>query len=107
LQEADAYSKEACIGLGWMAAIVGTRGTVLVAMGNYEEGIKLLKESFENAENALSKAENSCHLAIAFSRRGMPDEAREYLQLARQLNDKCRLITSAEQEVEGNRLVQK
>ncbi len=98
LPEADACSLEAYLGMGWNAAIVGTRGTVLVAMGNYTEGVKLLTESFENAETAISKAENACHLAIANARQGKPDEARRYLQLARQFDGKCRLIAWAEQE---------
>lgn len=98
LPEADAYSKEAYTCTPWVASIAGTRGTVLVAMGQFEPGIKLLKESFEKALSALSKAENACHLTIAYVRSGNRDEACKYLNLARQLESGCRLIGRAEKE---------
>ena len=65
LPEADAYSKEAYNAISWVPSIVGTRGTVLVALGQFEEGIRFLKESFEKATSPRSKAENACHLAMA------------------------------------------
>lgn len=96
LPEADAFSKEAYNAASWMPSIVGTRGNVLVAMGQVEEGIRLLKESFEKATSPRNKAENACHLAMAHVQIGMLDEAAKYLKLARQLDSHCPFIQRAE-----------
>jgi tetratricopeptide (TPR) repeat protein len=101
LPEADAYSKEAYAAAGWVPAITGTRGNVLVAMGQVEDGIRLLKESFEKAASPHSKAENACHLAIANVRIGNQKRAEKFLKLARELNPHCRLIERAHTEVQS------
>lgn len=103
LPEADAYSKEAHAGAPWVPSITGTRGTVLVAMGQLEPGIKLLKESFEKAWTPRSKAENACHLATAHARLGQHQESGEYLKLARQLDARCRLMDRAETEFQAHK----
>ena len=100
LPEADAYSKAAYAGAPWVPPITGTRGTVLVAMGQLELGIKLLKESFEKAWTPRSKAENACHLAVAHARLGKHEEAGKYLKLAQQLDAQCRLIKRSEAELQ-------
>jgi len=100
LPEADAYSREAYTAAPWVPFITGTRGTVLVAMGEIEAGIKLLKEALEKAWTSRSKAENACHLAIANARSGNRDQADKYLTLARQLDSQCRLIERAQTEFE-------
>ncbi len=99
LTEADTYSKEAYSAIPWVPFFAGTRGTVLVAMGQLEPGIKLLKDAFERVPTPRSKAENACHLAIAHARLGKYDEAEKYLKLARQLNSTCRIIERAEAEL--------
>jgi tetratricopeptide (TPR) repeat protein len=98
LPEADTYSKEAYSAAPWIPSITGTRGTVLVAMGQIEVGIKLLKESYEKAWSPRSKAENACHLAIANARNGNRDQADKYLKLAQQLDSQCRLIERVQEE---------
>ncbi len=99
LAEADAYSRDAYVAVPWVPAIVGTRGTVLVALGQFDEGLKLLKKSLEDAGSPVSKAENACHVAIALARMGNFAEARRYLELARQLDLQRPLIARAEREV--------
>lgn len=101
LPEADAYSQEAYAGAPWNSAIVGTRGTVLAAMGQLEPGIKLLKESFDKAAKVHSKATNACHLAIAYFKLGENEEASKYLALARQMDPQCRLIAWAEAKLQN------
>jgi tetratricopeptide (TPR) repeat protein len=103
LTEADAYSKEAYAAAPWVPSFTGTRGTVLVAMGQLEAGIKLLKESFEKALTPRSKAENACHLTMAHARIGDRDQADNYLKLARQLDPQCRLIERAEVEFQNKK----
>jgi hypothetical protein len=100
LAEADAYSKEAYAGMPWQSFIIGTRGTVLVEMGDYEAGTKLLKEAYEMAESPHSKAENACHIAIARAKAGDRDQAEKFLEIAKQIDPLCRLISRSERELE-------
>lgn len=99
LAEADTYSKEAYVHAPWVPSFTGTRGTVLVEMKQFEEGIKLLQEAFEKHEEIFGKALNACHLAIAYSRMGSRTQADKYLQLARQIDPKSTLIGRAEMEI--------
>jgi len=99
IAEADAYSKDAFAGLPWSPAVVGTRGAVLVAMGQYEAGMTLLKKSMEDADSVRSKAENACHLAIALARMGNQEEAQRYLDLARQFDPQCSLLARTERAI--------
>ncbi len=89
-----------------MASFVGTRGTVLVEMGQLEEGIKLLKEAFEKHPAEPNKALNACHLAIAYSRMGDRQQAENYLKLARQFDPESSLIERAETELNGGSVKQ-
>jgi hypothetical protein len=70
-----------------------------VEMGQYPEGIKLLQEAFERADNAVSKGENAAHLAVAHAKNGDLAQGGRYLNLARQLNPSCALISRAESEL--------
>lgn len=99
LPEADAYSKEAYDSVPWSPPIIGTRGTVLVAMGRFQEGIELLKESFVKHNAPRGKALNACHLAIAYAQMGNRGEGENYLKLARQVDPQCQLIERAEAEL--------
>ena len=99
LPEADAYSKEAYNRTPWVPSFCGTRGTVLVEMGQFEEGIKLLQEAFEKHEQVPNKALNACNLAIAYARIGNRIQASKYLQLARQIDPKCPLLGRTEAEL--------
>lgn len=94
--EADEYSAKALKQLPWVAFIVGTRGTVLVEMGQLDEGIELLKKSMSLHVEKQGKAINACHLAIGEHRRGNHAAARKYLDSARLLDPKCYLIPRAE-----------
>ncbi len=96
LKEADALSSEAMAAVSWMPAIKGTRGTVLAALGRYDEGIPLLQESMSQAESPNHKAQNACLIAEAECRRGKLDVARRYLEEARRLDPKCSLLSRAE-----------
>lgn len=82
--------------IAWMPVIKGTRGTVLVAMGNTEEGILLLLEAMSQTESQNEQARSACHLAEAECRRGAHDEARNYLEEARKLDRNCPLLSRTE-----------
>jgi len=96
IKEADTYSKEAFDVIGWNAAIRGTRGAVLVAVGQVDEGISLLQESMEQTDVLNGKAQNACLLAEAEYLRGDPELAASYLEEAKKLDPKCILISRVE-----------
>jgi tetratricopeptide (TPR) repeat protein len=99
LPEADQLSAEALKHLPWLPAVIGTRGTVLVELGRFEEGITLLKKSMSLHGDKQGKALNACHVAIGELRRGDPDGARKYLATARTLDPRCFLLPTVEAEV--------
>jgi tetratricopeptide (TPR) repeat protein len=92
LDEADELSREAMANLGWIPAIKGTRGAVLVELGRHDEGVPLLRESLESANDRRGKALNACHLALAAKRMGNLAECRRYLELARGFDPQCVLL---------------
>jgi len=102
LSEANDYSKQAYDAQPWAASIIGTRGTVLVAMNLLDEGIALLIKAYDAAESPRSKAENACHLSVAHARKGNSGDARKYLDLAGQLDSQCTLIRVAEGKLHGS-----
>jgi len=102
LAEADTYSAEAYKNAPWLPPIIGTRGAVLVELGQVEPGIGLLKQALEKHTDAQSKALNACYLAIAESRRDNATTAQKYLETARSLDSTCYLLQKAEQLIELN-----
>lgn len=90
--EADKYSKEALECMPFHPKYKGTRGSVLVELGKYDEGISMLKEAMENNEDSRSKALNACHIAIAEKRRGNSEESRKFAEIARSLDADCMLL---------------
>jgi Tfp pilus assembly protein PilF len=83
LSEADICSSQAMEKLPWMPAVKGTRGAVLVELGQIQEGIILLRESMQDAESNAHKAENACLIALAEKKRGNREECQRYLDMAR------------------------
>lgn len=102
LEEADSFSEEAMTSMGWVPAIRGTRGTVLVAMGRLEEGLPLLRDSMAKATIPAHKAQNACLIAEAESRLGNASAARDYLAEARKLDAGCLLLARTESVVQRN-----
>jgi hypothetical protein len=84
--EADAFSAEAHKNLPWEATIIGTRGTVLLWTGQYDEGIRLLQTAMVKAPERKNKALDACFIAWGEHMRGHPDESQKYLALARKLD---------------------
>ncbi len=99
LREADQFSVEAMEAMGWMAAMRGTRGTVLTMLGRYEEARPLLREAMNGADLAGNKASNACLIAILEARCQNREAAQEYLAEAKKLNRQCHLLQRAEAEV--------
>jgi len=94
--EADRFSQEAMSSLGWLAPVKGTRGCVLLELGDVENAIPLLRQAMDEADQVSGKAQNACFLAIAEARRGRPTEAKKFLEEARRLDPTCFLLSQAE-----------
>jgi len=99
LDEADEYTDHALKMFPWSAPIKGTRGAVLVRRGQLVEGIGLLEQSLQGAEERAGRAQNACWLAIAETQRGNYEAARSYVQIARKLYPECFLVARAERAI--------
>ncbi|MGE5775862.1 MAG: hypothetical protein ACM33V_06555, partial [Chloroflexota bacterium] len=82
-------------------AVIGTRGTVLVEMGQLDEGIALLKKSMAMHPEKQGKALNACHIASGELIRGNQEEASKYLATAKVLDPDCFLIAELEAHIAG------
>ena len=90
--EADEASAEAIRLVGWLPALMGTRGSVLVAVGRAEEGQPLLERAFAEPDaRPRDIAVNACSLALARLQLGDRAGAEAYAATARQLDPDCRL----------------
>ncbi|HTX22686.1 MAG TPA: site-2 protease family protein [Candidatus Aquilonibacter sp.] len=92
LARADACSRIALKLMPWVVHYKGTRGSVLVEQGKYDEGLKLLHDALRNHPEKTGKALDACHIAIAEARRGNLSESRNYFALARKLDPDCTLL---------------
>lgn len=99
LPEAERYSAEALKHLPWVPPVIGTRGTVLVELGQVEEGIALLTKSMSLHPDKQGKALNACHIALGEFRRGDKVSAIRYLATAKMLDPNCMLIPRVEAEM--------
>jgi tetratricopeptide (TPR) repeat protein len=101
LPEADGYSAAAYKNIPWEPAIQGTRGLVLVLLGNPGEGLPLLRGAFGKHTNNRSKAADACYIALGEFRQGNRDAAQKYLDAARSLDPECPVIARIEREMAG------
>ncbi len=99
LDEADRYSRQAMRLTPWVAAIKGRRGSVLVTLGQTDEGIRLLEAAMEENEENANKAFNACYLSIGFKKEGNLAASRRFLEKAGTLDPECELIPRAVEEL--------
>lgn len=104
LPEADDYSLAAYKNAPWQPEIVGTRGAVLVELGQIAEGIALLKKAMAAQDDVRGKAADACHIAIAEKRRGNLVESQRYLDAASALDPECVLIPRVMSEAVADEL---
>ncbi|HEY3855066.1 MAG TPA: hypothetical protein VGO67_11775 [Verrucomicrobiae bacterium] len=93
LPEADDYSRQALESMPTLAPFKGTRGMVLAGLGQYDEGVALLKQALKGNTENESKAINAFCLALAAKQRGFESESECYNSLARKLDPNCFLLT--------------
>jgi tetratricopeptide (TPR) repeat protein len=89
LPETDRFSKEAFEAFPWSSYFAGTRGAVLVELGQAEAGLVLLRKAFDKNPDAYNRAVNACYLALGEAQLGNRDAASNYLETARKLDPKC------------------
>jgi hypothetical protein len=92
LPKADICSHLALKRMPWMVHYKGTRGSVLVELGKYDEGLKLLHDAMKNHPEKRGQALNACYIGIAEARRGYQHESRNYFAVARKLDPDCILL---------------
>jgi len=85
LTEAAQLSKEVVEKAPWVPAFRGTRGTVLIEQGCYDEGLDLLKKAMSLHESPANKGACAYYIAIGEYRRGKVQDAQGYYEEARKL----------------------
>ena len=99
LEQAGEFSHQAFMALPWVPEIKGTRGSVLIELGEIDDGISLLQQAFEENEEPANRAFNASFLAMGFIRKGMIAEAQQMLQEAKALDAECRLLERVRDEL--------
>jgi len=99
LQEADRFSQEAVKLQGSRAPYLGTRGSVLIELGEADKGLPLVQRAFEFNTDPRLKALNACYLVIAEVRRGNSNAATAHRDAAVKLDPNCQLLGKVEREL--------
>jgi tetratricopeptide (TPR) repeat protein len=99
LEEAARYSEEACRYAPENQSVQNTRGAVLIRLGRVEEGMALLQKLQRDKLRRREPAYDACWRAIGSALLGRPEEARQLLEQARQLNPRCPHLRMATEEV--------
>jgi len=76
--------------------VLGTRGAILVALGNLPEGRKLLERAKKLHRDEHSQASNVACLALAAAAEGRIEDARRLLEQALKLDPDCELSSRIE-----------
>lgn len=97
LAEADRLSQEAVREQPWSPIFQGTRGSVLIELGEAEKGLPLVRRAFDANHDPHLKALNACYLALGECQRGNRLEGRRHRDLAQKLDPKCVLLDKVDQ----------
>ena len=101
LEEADRLSRQALEELPWQPYVRGTRGSVLIELGQIDEGVRHVVQALRDNYMGSSKALNACYLAIAEIRRGDFSKALDYIDEAKKRDPKCPLLERAVKELDN------
>lgn len=99
LAEADRLSQEAIRDQPWSPIFQGTRGSVLIELGQADEGLPLVQRAFDANEDPRFKALNACYLALGECQRGNSFEGQHHREVAHKLDPECILLDKVDQAV--------
>src|SRR5258706_5729874 len=99
IEQADEFSNEAYNSAPNFALFIGTRGTVLVRLGKYKDGIILLKKAFKYQSNPDSRAAEACFIAIGEANEGNMKSAQKWIDRARRESPSYHLNNISEKEI--------
>ncbi len=105
LAEADHFSKLGVEAFPWDSYTKAIRGSVLVELGNIDEGIRLLAQAIKENDLPSAKAWNACCLAVAMMRTAHCETANEYVEEAKRNDPHCPLLQRTIAELEEANLV--
>jgi hypothetical protein len=88
LTQADVWSQESMKLAGYSKTIRGTRGAILIELGRYEEGMRMLFQLTEPDNDPLDISISSCYLAKAEHRLGNNEQAWNWLKLAEKAGER-------------------
>jgi tetratricopeptide (TPR) repeat protein len=100
LEEANTFSRQALEELPWQSYVRGTRGSVLIELGQIDEGVRHVEQALRYNYPGTSKALNACYLAIAELRRRDFSKALDYIDDAKKHDPTCPLIERAVTELD-------
>jgi tetratricopeptide (TPR) repeat protein len=99
LNEADEYSKRAFDYFPDYPYYLGTRGAVLIRLGEIDEGISLLEKALELHSGDLEKSADSLFIAIGEAKKGNKEKSLEWLETARKIHSTHYFFDIAEKEI--------
>ena len=103
LLEADLYSLEALQSMPDSPPFKGTRGSVLIELGNVEEGLPFVRAALAGNETPQFKALNLCYIALGESKLGNATEAIQARSEAHKLDPDCILLEKVDQRLAATR----
>ncbi len=101
LAQADEFSQTAYKNIPWEPVVGGTRGGVLVALGQVAEGVELLRNAMARNTDPHGKALEACLIATGELKRGNWSEAEKYLAAAQKLDPDCELLPGTRQALQA------
>lgn len=97
LAEADRLSQETVQEQPWNPVFLGTRGSVLIELGQAEKGLPLVRRAFAAQDDPRVKALHACYLALGECQRGNRAEGQRQRDLAEKLDARCFLLDRVDQ----------
>lgn len=103
LEDSDLFSRELLNSLPHDLSIKGSRGCVLIEMGQNQEGIELLTEVMEKADEPEVRLISASYLALAYSQINSPKAAMKWLSIGREIDPHCWLFNRVEKVLPSTR----
>ncbi len=97
LAEADQLSQEVVREEPKNSAFLGTRGSILIELGDVDKGLPLVRQAFDAQGDHRFKTLHACYLALGECRRGDLPEAQRWRDLAWKLDPGCFLLDRVDQ----------